>query len=191
MIVRCFQTASTNIACSRANRLNPDPIHGPNLDLMEASPEQTLTRRQRSAFAKAKNAAEIVLKRRMRVLHLAREAYTKLAGEQDAMTRVKNDLLLMLRLSRAWALREYRTIPWKSLLYIIAAIVYFVNPVDLIPDVLAGLGFIDDVAVIAAVVRAIRNDLDAFHDWEQEQLRGVISSSRNVPASGQTHKEIA
>lgn len=141
----------------------------PALDLMEATPEQKLTHRQRRSFDTARKAAENVLKRRMRVLHLTRDAYMKLASEQDALTRVRSDLHLMLRLSRSWALREYRTIPWKSLLYVVAAIVYFVNPVDLIPDVLAGLGFIDDVAVIAAVVGAIRRDLDAFRDWELEQ----------------------
>jgi len=47
-----------------------------------------------------------------------------------------------------------------------AAIIYFVNPADVIPDVIPLVGYVDDAAVIAWVVAAIRADLDAFRRWE-------------------------
>ena len=61
-----------------------------------------------------------------------------------------------------------RTLPWRSAFYSVAALIYFLNPVDLIPDALIGIGFIDDVAVIGAVVNAIRKDLDGFVSWERQ-----------------------
>ena len=134
-------------------------------------PEARLSERQARAFSVAKRAAQQVIRRRLRVLHLVRDAYGKLFKKEEALGKVKDDLLVMMRMARSWARREYRSVPWKSLLYVVAAIVYFVNPVDLIPDVIAGLGFVDDVAVIGAVVAAVRNDLDAFTGWEtQRQL---------------------
>lgn len=47
-----------------------------------------------------------------------------------------------------------------------AALIYFVNPADILPDAIIGLGYIDDFAVISVVVRAIRMDLDRFKRWE-------------------------
>ena len=91
-----------------------------------------------------------------------------------------------MRMTRAWALREYRTVPWKSLVYIVGAIVYFVNPVDVIPDVLGGIGFIDDAAVAAAVVRAVHAQLDAFREWEElrgtEELAGGVEGPASIAA---------
>jgi uncharacterized membrane protein YkvA (DUF1232 family) len=125
-----------------------------------------LSPRQREAFAGARRAAEQVVRRRTRLLRLAQRAYVKLLDNEKPMARVRDDLQTLLRLSKAWARREYRLIPWRSLVYAVAAIVYFVNPIDLIPDVLVGIGFIDDAAVIGFVVHAISDDLRAFKAWE-------------------------
>jgi uncharacterized membrane protein YkvA (DUF1232 family) len=57
-------------------------------------------------------------------------------------------------------------VPTATVLLVIAAVLYFVVPVDLIPDVLVGVGLVDDVAVIGWVTRRIRGELDAFRRWE-------------------------
>jgi uncharacterized membrane protein YkvA (DUF1232 family) len=131
---------------------------------------EPLDRRQRAAFGAATDAARHVLRRRFRVLRLVRNAYEKAAENEKGVGRVREDLFRLIRLVRAWARREYTVVPWRTLLYIVAALVYFVNPIDLVPDVLVGLGFVDDVAVIAAVVRAVRRDITAFLSWEKEQV---------------------
>jgi uncharacterized membrane protein YkvA (DUF1232 family) len=43
------------------------------------------------------------------------------------------------------------------------AIAYFVLPADLIPDVLAPLGFTDDASVIAAAIAAVGSHLQPHH----------------------------
>ena len=45
----------------------------------------------------------------------------------------------------------------------LAALAYFVMPVDAIPDVLAGVGFTDDAAVIAAVLALVQANLKDRH----------------------------
>ena len=121
------------------------------------------------AFRRALNGAGQVLKRRFRVLSVARTAYERATRHQASVARVKEDLDALIRMARAWARREYTSVPWKVMLYTVAALLYFINPLDLIPDVLAGIGFIDDVAVIASVVRALRGEIDAFEAWEESQ----------------------
>ena len=54
----------------------------------------------------------------------------------------------MLRLIRAYYQREYRNVPLRTLMMIVGAIIYILNPFDLIPDWIAGLGFADDAVVL-------------------------------------------
>jgi uncharacterized membrane protein YkvA (DUF1232 family) len=45
----------------------------------------------------------------------------------------------------------------------LAALAYFVMPVDAIPDIVAGLGFTDDAAVFAALMAVIGRNLKPRH----------------------------
>lgn len=83
---------------------------------------------------------------------------------------VKDKFYLIGRLFKAYAIGKYRAIPWKPLLLLTAAMIYFVSPIDLIPDVLAGVGLTDDVAVLLAVYNAVNDELDKFITWEKSQV---------------------
>ena len=61
--------------------------------------------------------------------------------------------------------KDYDGASKKSLLAIVAALLYLVNPKDLIPDKYIGIGQLDDAAVIAAAVAVSKNDLDAYAAW--------------------------
>ncbi len=136
-------------------------------------PEAELSSPQRRAFALAEKAARSVVRRRFRLVRLTKSAYTKLERHESALARVARDLRSLVRLAMAWAKQDYRRLPWKSVVYVVAALIYFVNPVDLIPDVLTGIGFVADAAVVAAVVRSIADDLAAFRQWERQRTSGA------------------
>ena len=72
----------------------------------------------------------------------------------------------MLRLIRAYSEGKYCDLPESTLVVIIAAIIYVVNPLDVIPDALPALGYLDDATVIALAVRRSRQALDDFMSWE-------------------------
>jgi len=76
----------------------------------------------------------------------------------------------MLRLIRAYSNGVYRDVPDSTLVVIIAAIIYVVNPLDVIPDALPALGFLDDATVLALAVRRSRQALDDFMIWETAAL---------------------
>lgn len=75
-------------------------------------------------------------------------------------------LLAMIRLIRAYYTDAYREIPARSFLVIISAMIYFVSPLDVIPDWIPVLGYIDDALVIGLALKTVRDDLDAFMEWE-------------------------
>jgi uncharacterized membrane protein YkvA (DUF1232 family) len=92
------------------------------------------------------------------------------AGEQKPtdgpLAEVWHYLQALLRLLGAYTRREYTDIPWGSILLVAGAILYFVMPVDLIPDLIPVGGLVDDAAVIVFVANRIKTDLDTFVAWE-------------------------
>lgn len=80
--------------------------------------------------------------------------------------KIVDELKSLIRLIRAYASGEYREVRVDHLILIIAGIVYFVSPMDLLPDVLGPLGFGDDGIVLAYVLRVVAEELEAFRLWE-------------------------
>lgn len=134
------------------------------------NPEQSpdLTPHQQKGLRRARKKASQFLEERDRTLQLASKAYKKLNKDPNRLAQVRGEVGTMTRLVRAWARRHYRRVPWRALLYTVAALLYFVNPADVIPDALLGIGFVDDLAVLTAVIKAVREELDAFVAWENE-----------------------
>jgi uncharacterized membrane protein YkvA (DUF1232 family) len=83
-----------------------------------------------------------------------------------------NYLMALFRLLQAYLRREYTDIAWGSIVLVVVAIVYFVSPLDLIPDFIPALGFVDDAAVIAFVVAQVKAEVDDFLRWEADHEQG-------------------
>lgn len=54
----------------------------------------------------------------------------------------------------------------------LAALAYFVLPIDMIPDFVAGIGFTDDVAVLTAAIAAIRGHITDEHRVAARRMLG-------------------
>jgi uncharacterized membrane protein YkvA (DUF1232 family) len=74
------------------------------------------------------------------------------------------------RLVKAYALGHYRDIQLKSILLVLAAIIYFINPIDLLPDMLPVTGFTDDLGVLLWVYNSVSAEIDKFLHWEKSQV---------------------
>jgi uncharacterized membrane protein YkvA (DUF1232 family) len=79
-------------------------------------------------------------------------------------------LMAMIRLIRAYHQLEYRDISAQNLLVIVAAMIYFVSPFDVIPDSVPILGNIDDAFVVRLAMKSVSADLDAFMAWETSKV---------------------
>lgn len=71
----------------------------------------------------------------------------------------------MVALVRAFADGKYKEIPWGSLAAVTAAVLYFVSPIDAIPDMLPLIGFIDDAAIIGLASKLVEQDIKLFRQW--------------------------
>lgn len=95
---------------------------------------------------------------------------TRIDWKSVSLSTAKEKLSIFSRLAGAYASGAYREISWKSLMIVLAAIIYFLNPIDLIPDFIPALGLTDDFSVLLWVYNTVSNEVNKFLAWERSNL---------------------
>ena len=94
----------------------------------------------------------------------------KLSDMDENKKRVRgffDKIRIMMRMIRAYITGDYRKIPWKSLLLITGALIYFMMPLDAIPDFLPMVGLADDISIVLLVFSSISSDINDFIEYER------------------------
>jgi uncharacterized membrane protein YkvA (DUF1232 family) len=123
------------------------------------------------AVRRSKNRAEKYIKDPQKSKDLLNKAYKKTGTYENSngpLSDFWRDIKTLMRLLKAYLHKDYTRIGWGSIITVIAAIIYFVSPIDLVPDWFPLAGFVDDAAVVVFVIAQIRSDLARFAKWEQE-----------------------
>ncbi|MCG2580094.1 MAG: DUF1232 domain-containing protein [Marinobacter sp.] len=94
------------------------------------------------------------------------EEKVKGSGKLD---RFSADIKLMFAMIRDYWNGSYRDVPWKSIAAIAGALIYVLNPLDVIPDLLIGIGFLDDAGVVALCLKLVESDLHRYAAWKERQ----------------------
>lgn len=94
------------------------------------------------------------------------QAFDKALKNKGAMSEVFHDLKLLLLLVKDYITGAYRSIPFGSVVAVVGAILYFLSPIDFIPDFIMGIGLVDDVFVIGLVLKQIHSDLQKYEKWK-------------------------
>jgi uncharacterized membrane protein YkvA (DUF1232 family) len=90
------------------------------------------------------------------------------------VAKLKEQFGVLSRMMTSYAGGRYKAVPLKTVLTILAAILYFLNPFDLVPDAIFGFGFADDLAVLTWVYRASLQEVDKFIQWEKSITLVVV-----------------
>ena len=97
---------------------------------------------------------------------LIEEAAIKMRRHSGSIREISGEFQVIVRMIRAWMAGDYKDISTKSVVIFIAAALYFLNPFDAIPDLTPVIGYVDDVSVVAWVVKTLKDELDKFRAWE-------------------------
>ena len=79
------------------------------------------------------------------------------------------DLMLFMSLIKDYYKGDYRKIPFKTISAGVVGAIYTLNPIDLIPDSIPFIGYIDDALVLKFCLKQARKDLQKYKAWKQEQ----------------------
>jgi uncharacterized membrane protein YkvA (DUF1232 family) len=116
-------------------------------------------------LAQAKEKAEELIHSRWKVGVLLSQSIRRAKRNYEFLLEPWESLQILLRMVRTWLGGRYSP-PMATVLGGIAALAYFVDPLDMIPDTVPVLGYLDDTAVIAAVVRMNLTAVSQFRNWE-------------------------
>ena len=81
-------------------------------------------------------------------------------------SRFIKQMKLAIGLIKDFRNKTYTDIPWRSIALIAAAVLYFINPFDVVPDMLPVFGFGDDAMLFATVFKSIQTDLEKYGEWK-------------------------
>lgn len=79
----------------------------------------------------------------------------------------------MISLIRNYIKKEYTEIPIGTIIAILSALIYIFSPVDFVPDVIPGAGYIDDALVIGACLKLVSSDVKDYEKWRKENNKLV------------------
>lgn len=100
-----------------------------------------------------------------------------------ALRRILGEVATAVRMVRETLARRYRRLPTRSLVAILAALIYFANPLDAIPDAVLGVGLLDDAAVLGWVLARVGRDLQTFREWELKKGDGLDAEEFEVTST--------
>lgn len=147
-------------------------------------------------FKSLLNKAEAYLKKPLRIKDLLNDAYKKASERKDIGTiahDVWESLQTLSRLIKAAASGEYTGIPTPTVVGGVAVLLYFLSPIDFVPDFIPIIGLLDDAALLAWFMTSIKTEMDKFEEWEKSRVAvsiqtNTMSSNQPVDTSANTPK---
>lgn len=92
----------------------------------------------------------------------------------------------LISLVRSFVKREYRKVPVATLLAIVATLLYWLAPMDVLMDIIPGIGFVDDAAVIAGALSMVKKDLNEYMMWRRSKGLSVEELPDVTEVDGKT-----
>ena len=99
-------------------------------------------------------------------------AYGKLVdveSDKSGFIQVKEVMQTFIRLVKAYINGSYREVSNKSLLAGVAVLLYLVTPLDVIPDFIPVIGFLDDISLMAWFIDSFQREITNFKTWESDK----------------------
>jgi uncharacterized membrane protein YkvA (DUF1232 family) len=140
-------------------------------------------------FKKFLASAESYIQQPTRLKKLLTDAYEKASEKKELGTLAHEaweTLQSLFRLIKQSISGEYTELPTSTVVAAVAVLIYFLSPLDLIPDFIPVLGLLDDMALVAWFSTSIKHELDKFHTWEAAKAATVVSDEelwKNRPST--------
>lgn len=85
-----------------------------------------------------------------------------------------SDIACMVSLVRSYIKKEYTDIPIGTIISIVSTLIYIISPIDLIPDTIPVVGYIDDIMLLGWVLKSIHSDIEEYKKWRVDNGKQII-----------------
>lgn len=127
-----------------------------------------------------------------KIITILNETANKLADEESKDNKFKQLFkvaLTLVRLVRNYASGEYRDIKNSTIISGLAVLLYVLSPIDLIPDFIPVVGFLDDLSLVSWFVGKFQGEIVRFREWEQRIAQlptpGSAAGDPTLPAEAE------
>ncbi|WP_131539276.1 YkvA family protein [Pedobacter nototheniae] len=120
-------------------------------------------------FKKSEDKATVVLNDKNKAKQTIQDALGKAVTNKGDLEGIWTKLLLLFAVSKDYVNGNYTEIPKRSIIAIIGGLIYFLSPIDVVPDFIPVLGFIDDVFILNLVYKQVVKDLEKYKIWKDQQ----------------------
>ena len=103
-----------------------------------------------------------------KIVDKTNEILQKLGG--DSFQNLVEDIRLLVSLLQDYRRGSYEEIPWSSIAAVIFSLLYLLNPFDIIPDMIPGIGLLDDATMMGVCLSMINADFQRYKEWKQNQV---------------------
>jgi uncharacterized membrane protein YkvA (DUF1232 family) len=137
-------------------------------------------------FKKFLGKAEEYISKPTRLKQLLTDAYQKASDKKDVGSMAHEaweTMQTLFRLIRSSASGEYTGLPTPTIIAAVAVVIYFLSPIDLIPDFIPVLGLLDDVALVAWFSTTVKDEMDKFAEWERTHVSIVGAPDSHTATS--------
>lgn len=76
---------------------------------------------------------------------------------------------ILISMVRSYWKKDYTRVPRRTMLAIVSALIYFLSPIDVIPDWIPVLGQLDDALVVATCWKLVNKDVEDYRQWQKER----------------------
>lgn len=76
---------------------------------------------------------------------------------------------VMISLVKNYVQGKYTTVPYGTILAVLSALIYFLSPIDIIPDFIPLAGYFDDMAVMGLCMKMVNTDIESYDEWRRSQ----------------------
>ncbi len=120
----------------------------------------------KNSFNGFRKTAQHLLKDKNKTMSKIQEGFKKATQNEGSLSHVWEKVQLLLSLAKDYTNGTYNDVSRTSIIAIIASLLYFVSPLDVIPDFILGLGFIDDAFILGYVYKKLTKEIDKYQAWK-------------------------
>jgi uncharacterized membrane protein YkvA (DUF1232 family) len=120
-------------------------------------------------FSKFLGRGSKLLSKPLKVVVMLNEVADKLAdkhSKDNKFTQLFHTAHTVVRLVRSYISGEYRQIETSTIVSGLGVLLYVLSPIDLVPDFIPVLGFLDDLSLISWFVGKFNTEITHFREWE-------------------------